>query len=105
MYFDTTQRTQTDYEHKGQLIGDGIDKPSIGFAIAEDPVHRAVAERDVPFVAIPREQEGRERLDGRDGAMGLRSCPARLSCPSWLSRPSRPPFPRRSPGSRACEHL
>src|SRR5437667_5989778 len=111
MYFDTTQRTQTDYGHKGQLIGDGIDKPSIGFAIAEDPVHRAVAERDIPFVAIPTGLVG---LVGQVSRVGPLSCifptrPTRLTRPTrptGLTRPARqPPFPRRSPGSGACEHL
>ena len=109
MYFDTTQRTQTDYGHKGQLIGDGIDKPSIGFAIAEDPVHRAVAERDIPFVAIPTGLVG---LVGQVGLVGLVSLVRPVSCvfptrPPGLTRPTsrHPPLPRRSPRSGAYEHL
>src|SRR3954468_4737471 len=35
------------------LIDNPIDQPAVGRAIAKDPVDRAVAKRDVPFVAIP----------------------------------------------------
>ena len=35
------------------LINDRIDEPPVGVPIAKDPVDRAVAERDVPLVAVP----------------------------------------------------
>jgi hypothetical protein len=34
-------------------IDDPIDEPRVGFTILKNPVHRAVAQRHVPFVAIP----------------------------------------------------
>src|ERR1044071_1651369 len=44
-----------------------LDEPRVGVALAEDAIGRAVAERDVPFVALP---VGRDRLDGREGRDG-----------------------------------
>jgi hypothetical protein len=35
-------------------IHDRVDEPPVGVSIAEHDVHRTVAERDIPFVAIER---------------------------------------------------
>src|SRR5262245_44260177 len=58
-------------------IHDGVDEPAAGLAIAKHTVDRAVAQRDVPFVAVP-----------------TRSL-------KWLPQP---PIPRRSPGTGALEN-
>src|SRR2546426_10142363 len=47
--FDVMRR----HDRPSWSINDGIDEPPLGVAILKNPVHRAVAERDVPFVAIP----------------------------------------------------
>jgi hypothetical protein len=68
------------------LINGGIDEPPIGDPIPKDPIHRAVAERHVPLVAVPRglSQVG---LAGRVGLVGFvfPTCPTyltRLTCPT-----------------------
>ena len=67
-----------------------MNQPS-RLAIAEDAIHAAVAERDVPLVAIPSSRPAR---------------PARpaCSCPSDVSPPvsRRPPRARRAAGHRAA---
>src|SRR5207244_3742900 len=40
-------------------IYDRIDEPAIGVAVAKNAVHRAVAQRDVPFVSVPVGLAGR----------------------------------------------
>ena len=60
-----TSKTRVSVRGESSLVNDGIDEPPIGVAILKNPVDPAVAERDVPLVAIPG-PDGREGLDGRD---------------------------------------
>ncbi len=43
-----------DVRRHATSINNGIDEPRIGRSITKHPIHGAVAERNVPFVAIPQ---------------------------------------------------
>src|SRR3954452_20323619 len=90
-------------------IHDSVNEPAIGGAVVKHAVDRAVAEREIPLISVPRGLDGRDGLERLDETPGVfPSCLSRPSCPSYLSRPSCrscpvfPPMPRRSPGARAA---
>src|SRR5688572_29609680 len=76
-------------------VQNALDEPVIRLTLAEDTVGGAVAQRDVPLVAVPIGGMGQIR---RMGTMG-NVLPIRPSSPSGV-----PPTARRPPRSRARLH-